>query len=132
MADETEMSDYVPMQGREVIAQFVGPITLWLGEKTPSLDLIFTYDAGGFVDLSPGGSPATINVYIARYRGAKVVMTGTATIIDATKGQALFNFPSVFTVPGLYEGQAALDFGGGQVQSTQKFLIHVRVGTPTS
>jgi len=59
-------------------------------------------------------------------------MTGTASIIDADKGQARFNFPSTFTTPGLYEGQCSLDFGGGQVQSTQKFLIHVRKGTPTA
>jgi len=50
------MQDYVPLTGREVVAQFVGPLTIWWGDTAPSLDFIFSYDSGGYVDLAPGGA----------------------------------------------------------------------------
>lgn len=126
------MAEYQPLAGREVVAQFAGPVTVWLEDTLPNLELIFVYDAGGYVDLSPGGVDATITIYIARYRGTKMVKSGAASIIDAAKGNARFAFPSAFVSPGLYEGQAKLDFGSSNIQRSQKFLIHVREGTPTA
>lgn len=49
------MEQYLPLSGREVIAQFVGPLTIWWGDTAPSLDFVFAYDSGGYVNLAPGG-----------------------------------------------------------------------------
>ena len=124
------MSDFIPLQGREALAQYVGPVTIWLTDKMPTLDFVFSYDAGGYVDLSPGGVDATITVNIARYGGTKNVQSGTAAITNAARGEARYTFSAALPSPGLYEGQCALDFGSGLAQRSQKFLLHVRVGTP--
>lgn len=124
------MSDFIPLQGREALAQFVGPITMWLSDTRPTLDFVFSYDAGGYVELSPGGVDAVITVYISRYKGTKLVQSGAATITGASRGEAQYTFATALPTPGIYEGQCNLDFGAGQEQRSQKFLIHVRVGTP--
>lgn len=124
------MSDYLPMQGREALAQYVGPVTIWFSDTMPSLELVFSYDAGGYVDLSPNGNDATITVNIARYGGKRNVQSGSANITNAARGEARYTFSSALSNPGLYEGQCKLDFGSGQVQRSQKFLLYVRTGTP--
>lgn len=124
------MSEYIPMQGREALVQFVGPVTIWLSDQLPTLDFVFSYDAGGYVELSPDGVDATITVNIARYGGTKNVQSGTASIVSAARGEARYVFSAALPSPGIYEGQCSLDFGSGLVQRTQKFLLHVLVGTP--
>lgn len=200
------MAEYIPLSGRSVLAQFVGPLTVWWGDTAPSLDFVFAYSSGGYVDLAPGGfivatvplaenhaegepvvrglpippamtvmtddvaigataiplddtagfkktdtfkigvgganeeervvdsvgggSVAIVTVYISRFRGAKNVLTGAATITYAAKGQARYKFPAVPLPPGWYEGQCKLDFGAGQVQRSQRFLFEVSEGTP--
>jgi len=124
------MTEYLPMQGREALAQYVGPVTIWMTDTMPSLDFVFSYDAGGYVDLSPSGVDATITVNISRYGGVKNVQSGNASIVSALRGEARYIFGSALPNPGLYEGQCKLDFGSGQVQRSQKFLLYVHIGTP--
>ena len=124
------MSDYLPMAGREALAQFVGPVTIWLSELMPSLQFVFSYDGGGYMDLSPGGVDATITVNIAKYGGTKNVSSGAAVISRAAYGEATYTFAAALTEPGLYEGQCKVDFGSGQIQRSQRFLLHVLIPTP--
>jgi len=200
------MDTYIPLSGREVLAAFVGPLTIWWGDTAPSLDFVFSYDSGGYVDLAPsgniavtvplgaahlidepvvrglplppamttmvaptgigaltipvddtagfyitnaikigvgganeetrvisaisGGAEATITVYISKFRGTKNVLTGAAVITHADRGEARYSFPATPLVPGLYEGQCKMNFGGGQVQRSQRFLFEVLMGTP--
>jgi len=201
-----EGTEYIPLRGRAVLAQFVGPITIWWGDTAPSLEFVFSYTSGGYVNLAPGGAIAVtvalakdhakgepvvrgaplppamtllsssvaigalelpvddttgfakgnsfevgtgganeetrvvdgisggavaiVSVYISRFRGAKNVLTGAASIIQPAKGQARYKFPATPLPPGWYEGQCKLDFGGGQVQRSQRFLFEVAEGTP--
>jgi len=200
------MQDYVPLTGRAVVAQFAGPLTIWWGDTAPSLDFIFSYDSGGYVDLAPsgqitvtvplanahiigepvvrglpippamttmtglagigattipvddtsgfatansikigvggineetrtvsvivGGAAATITVYISKFRGTKNILTGTAAVIHADRGEARYSFPATPLAPGLYEGQCKLNFGAGQLQRSQRFIFEVIMGTP--
>jgi len=38
---------------RELLASFAGPLTVWVGDTLPDLDIWLVYDDGGYVDLEP-------------------------------------------------------------------------------
>jgi len=127
-------SQYQPVAAQEILATFAGPITIWVGDTLPDLDIYLSYDSGGYLDLMPSGVAAQCTAYISRYGGTKMVTSGICLVVEAAKGHIALQSPYVWRTPGLYEGQVRIRFGtdppGYDYLSSQKFLIHVRKRTP--
>jgi len=140
------MQDYVPLTGREVVAQFVGPLTIWWGDTAPSLDFIFSYDSGGYVDLAPGGAIVVTvplaNAHIADepvVRGlplppAMTTMTGVAGIgalavpVDDTTGFVATNIIKI-GVGGINEETRTVNAVSGGVAAIITVYISKFRGT---
>jgi len=59
------------------------------------------------------------------------LLTGTQTncnITDAANGKLQYILPTPITDPGIYTGQILLDFGGGQLQRSERFIAEVEEG----
>jgi len=103
------------------------------GDSGPSLDLIFLWDTGGYVDITRSNIDVTVRRWDSRSKQpvGPVITSGPALIIDGLNGQASFQWayadplPNVPSDSGWYVLQARVLLRNGAEQASQRAVFEV-------
>lgn len=109
----------------------VGPF--FAGDSGPSVDMIFLYDSGGYVDLTHSNIEVTIKRWDPRSKSSvgPVLSSGPAIVVDPLNGEAVFSWiyadptPTVPVDSGWYVLQASVLLSSGLQQLSQRAIFEV-------
>lgn len=109
----------------------VGPF--YAGDTGPSLNIILSYDSGGYVDITNTNIEGKVRRWDPRRKQplGPIVTTLTGIIADAGKGSFTINWEygdpisSIPTTSGWYTMQIELLFPTGITQNSQRFIFEV-------